>query len=308
MAGPRTLVLALVFAVLAVEPGLRAESLRIATYNVENYGPANRMTAAGFRPDYPKPEAEKTALRQVIRALRADVLVLQEMGSAAHLEELRRDLRAEGCDYPHAYLARAADTERQVAVLSRRPFTSAETITDLSFPYFGGRETVKRGLLCVTIRTEAGDLTVFGVHLKSRYTDREDDPLSTLRRTAEATAIRDMILKRFPNPAAARFLVLGDCNDTKASKPIARLRQRGETTISVLLPAADSRGETWTHCWQREDTYSRVDHILVAPALLPAVVEGTGRIHDGPGVREASDHRPVVVQLHLTAPTAAVAR
>ena len=57
-----------------------AETLTIATYNIENYGPANRMTEAGFRKDYPKPEAEKQALRGVIRALNADVIVLQEMG------------------------------------------------------------------------------------------------------------------------------------------------------------------------------------------------------------------------------------
>ena len=55
----------------------RAESLTIATYNLENYGPADRMTEAGFRKDYPKPEAQKRALRGVIRGLNADVLVLQ---------------------------------------------------------------------------------------------------------------------------------------------------------------------------------------------------------------------------------------
>ena len=37
---------------------LRAETLTIATYNIENYGPADRVTKAGYRKDYPKPEAE----------------------------------------------------------------------------------------------------------------------------------------------------------------------------------------------------------------------------------------------------------
>ena len=45
----------------------RAETLTIATYNIENYGPANRITEAGYRKDYPKPEPEKRALRLVIR-------------------------------------------------------------------------------------------------------------------------------------------------------------------------------------------------------------------------------------------------
>src|SRR3954468_1385391 len=90
---------------------VQAETLTIATYNVENYGPANRMTEGGYRKDYPKPEPEKRALRIVIRALNADVLVLQEMGEQLYLDELRRDLKSEGLDYPHSALATAVDAD-----------------------------------------------------------------------------------------------------------------------------------------------------------------------------------------------------
>ncbi len=279
-----------------------AETVTLATYNVENYGAANRMTEAGYRKDYPKPEPEKQALRRVIAALGADVLVLQEMGPQVYLDELRRDLKAEGCEYPHAALASAADQDRHLAVLSRRPLRGVTTHDDLAFTYFGGRETVKRGLLEVTIATAAGEVTVFAVHLKSRFTDRPEDPLSAVRRGAEATAVRDRILKRFPEPAGARFVILGDCNDSRNSRTLAALQKRGKTEIAVLLGAADSRGETWTHAFRKEDSYSRVDHILVSPALLPRVQNGAARIHDGAGVREASDHRPVVVRLDFGAP------
>jgi endonuclease/exonuclease/phosphatase family metal-dependent hydrolase len=276
-----------------------AETLTLATYNVENYGPADRMTEAGYRKDYPKPEPEKAALRRVIAALGADVLVLQEMGPQVYLDELRRDLKAEGCDYPHATLARAADQDRHLAVLARRPLRAAITHEDLAFSYFGARETVKRGLLEVTVATSAGELTVFAVHLKSRFTERPDDPLAAVRRGAEATAVRDRILKRFPAPESARYVILGDCNDSRNSRALAALQKRGKTEIAVLLQAADSRGETWTHAFRKEDSYSRVDHILVSAALLPRVVGGVAVIHDGTGVREASDHRPVVVRLDL---------
>src|SRR5436190_20095185 len=98
----------LLFSPISVGP-IAAETLTVASYNIENYGPADRMTEAGFRKDYPKPEAEKQALRRVIRALNADVLALQEMGGQPYLDELRRDLKAEGLDYPHAALATAVD-------------------------------------------------------------------------------------------------------------------------------------------------------------------------------------------------------
>ena len=80
----------------------QAESLTLATYNLENYTLANRMTPAGYRPEYPKPEAAKAALRAVLHRLDADLLVLQEIGGPPFLAELVRDLAGEGLVYPHA--------------------------------------------------------------------------------------------------------------------------------------------------------------------------------------------------------------
>lgn len=276
-----------------------AETLTVATYNLENYGLADRMTAEGFRKDYPKPEAEKLALRRVIRAVNADVLALQEMGGQAFLDELRRDLKAEGLDYPHAALATAADADRHVALLSKRPLRAVRTHDALEFAYFGAKERVKRGLLEVTVSTPGGDVTLFVLHLKSRFTERADDPQSAIRRAGEATAIRDVVLQRFPTPASARFIVLGDCNDGKTSRALSHLQARGKTTVATLLAAADSRGEVWSHFYRREESYSRVDQILVSPGLLPAVQGGVARIHDGDGVLDASDHRPLIVTLNL---------
>jgi endonuclease/exonuclease/phosphatase family metal-dependent hydrolase len=125
--------------------------------------------------------------------------------------------------------------------------------------------------------------------------------MSATRRAAEATAVRDRVLKRFPTPAEARFLIIGDCNDGKTSKALEHLQKRGKTTVAELLPATDSSGETWTHYYKKEETYSHVDHVLVSPGLRATVQSGTARIFDGDGVRDASDHRPVVVALVLEA-------
>jgi endonuclease/exonuclease/phosphatase family metal-dependent hydrolase len=277
----------------------RGETLTIATYNIENYTAADRMTEAGYRRDYPKPETEKQALRAVIRGLNADVLVLQEVGPAAYLDELRRDLKAEGLDYPHAVLLEGPDADRHIALLARRAPKAVRQYAGLEFIYFGVPEKVKRGLLEATFPTAAGDVTLFALHLKSRFTDRTDDPQSAIRRSSEATAVRDTVLRRFPEPATARFLILGDCNDAKDSKAVLRLLKRGSTEIARLLPAADARGETWTHAYRKEDSYSRVDHIMVSPGFHAAVADGRASIYDAPGVREASDHRPVVVTLKL---------
>lgn len=272
---------------------LRAEPLTIATYNIENYTLANRTTEDGvYRKAYPKPEAAKAALRAVIRQMDADVVALQEVGGAGYLRELQRDLKSEGVEYAHAVVLEAADKERMTAVLSRRELTGVTRHTDLTFKYFEGVETVRRGLLEVRVASAAGEVALFVVHLKSRFTERPDDPGAAVWRAGEAVAVRDRVLAVFPEPATARFVIAGDFNCGRTDRPVRAMLERGKTKIADWLPAADSRGHVWTYFFRREDEYSRVDHVLVSPGLSGRV---TGRIPDSPEVELASDHRPVVV-------------
>lgn len=289
----------IVAALLLIGASARAERLTIATYNLENYLSADRMVEGTYHRDYPKPETEKTALRTVIKALNADVIVFQEMGSLPYLKELQHDLAEDGCDYSQAELLEGADADRHVAVFSKRPFKAVKKHTDLDFGYFGKTERVKRGLLEVSLHVGVTDLTVFAVHLKSRFTDRSDDPMSALRRAGEAGAVRNRILALFPDPTAANYVILGDFNDVPRSRPVVAMSHKGKTVISEVLPSADSRGEVWTHCYHKEESYSRIDYILVSPGLKDAVVDGRARIADGPETLQASDHRPVVVTLDL---------
>ena len=274
-----------------------AGTLTIATYNLENYTAANRLTEFGYRRDYPKPESEKDAVRATLRDLNADVIFFQEIGSAGYLEELQRDLRTEGIDYPHAWCADANDPDRKLAVLSRIRWNEAKAHRDLTFRYFGEMVPVKRGLLEVRFATALGEVTVFAVHLKSRFSDRPDDVGSEIRRNGEATAIRDRILQLRAEPEADLFLVVGDFNDGRHGRAVQRFLKKGKRELAISLPATDSRGHTWTHAHRKSDTYSRVDHVLVSPALFPSVREGRARIFDGETVAAASDHRPVMATI-----------
>ncbi|WP_221031801.1 endonuclease/exonuclease/phosphatase family protein [Actomonas aquatica] len=296
-------VLALVLSLIAVAVSGATEGLprevSVATYNVANYNLTDRQIEGAFMTQYPKPEREKTALRRVIAELDADVLALQEVGDESFLRELRRDLRSDGLDYPHAYVLEAADRTRRLAVLSRLPFTHVGQHRDLSFKYFEGRELVKRGLLEVRFATAAGEVTLFVVHLKSRLTERRDDPQAEMRRGREATAVRDRILELLPEPATARFLIVGDFNEGPTGRPLRAFSQRGPLEIAREVPASDSRGETWTHLYRRNDEYTRVDYVMVSPLLESAVRDGQAVILDSAPVLRASDHRPVKVMLEL---------
>jgi endonuclease/exonuclease/phosphatase family metal-dependent hydrolase len=280
---------------------LVAQALTVATYNVENYTIANRMVDGVYREAYPKPEKERAALRQVIAAVAPDVLAVCEMGTQPFLDDFQRELKQAGLDYPHAVVLQAADADRHVAVLSKVPFKEVKRHGDLPYTYFDKIERVKRGALEVIFATDQGDVSVFVLHLKSKYTERKDDPESALQRALEAETVRDLILTRFPDPAAAKFLVCGDWNDTRGTRGVRALQKRGETVIGELLPATDTRGEAWTHYFRREDLYSRIDYLMVSPALKPFVLDGRARIFDGPATVDASDHRPVVAELKLKA-------
>lgn len=274
-------------------------SLTVATYNVENYLVADRMVDGVFRKAYPKPEKEKAALIQVIASITPDVLAVQEMGKASFLAEFQRELQLAGQHYPHTALLEAVDPDRHVAVLSKVPFKDVRRYPQVATMYFGKPEAVKRGVLEVVFATDAGDVSLFVVHLKSKFTERPDDPESAIQRQQEAAAVRDLIFTRFPDLAKGRYILAGDWNDTRNSKPIRTLLKRGERELGELLRAADSRGDTWTHYFRREDIYSRIDYLLVSPPLAGLVENGRAQVGDGTGVREASDHRPVFMRLKV---------
>lgn len=265
----------------------------IATYNVGNYTLADRRVEGTFRRSYPKPELEKSALRAVIARLDADVLILQEIGGEDFLAELRRDLRSDGVRYAHGGVVAAADPDRRLAWLSRRAPREVRAHTDLRSLHAGRSEPVRRGLLELRWVDGAGELIVFGLHLKSRVAREDDDPGSAGLRLREAEAIRRRVLERVPDLETGCVVVAGDFNDARSSPVLARFREQGPRRLFQIVDAADSRGERWTHRFARDDVYSRVDYILVSEALLriPGTMQAT--VLDGPDVAQASDHRPV---------------
>lgn len=287
----------------AVAAALGAETLTVATYNVQNYNLTDRRLG-GFRPDYPKPEAEKAALRAVIAALDADVIALQEIGGESFLRELRRDLASEGVAYPHLAAMMAADEQRGLGVISRVPLGVVTGHRDLLAKRRGTEEVVpvRRGLMEVEVPVAGGAVTLFVVHLKSRITEFKDDPAAQEQRVAEAQAVRNRVLERFPEPATARFVILGDCNDTPGSRALGALEARGKTRIAYWVDAADERGHRWTHVFARPAVYSRFDHALVSPGLWDGVSDAVeARIVGEPWetVARASDHRPLVVTVRV---------
>lgn len=85
----------------------------------------------------PKPEAEKTALRKSLAAINADVLLIDEMGDAAFLRELRDDLaKFEGLVYEYTATTRY-DSPSRVAIMSRIKPEKFVDCCDIKFEFKG---------------------------------------------------------------------------------------------------------------------------------------------------------------------------
>ena len=256
-----------------------ADTFRVATYNLENY--LDQPTAT--RP-HPKSAEAKAKIREGIRALNPDVLAVQEMGSVSALLELRASLKADGLDYPYWEHVSGFDTNIHVAVLSKFPIVARRPHTNDNFLLGGRRFGVSRGFAEVDIRPgPACTFTLITTHLKSRRPVPEADEAEL--RLEEAKILREIIDARLAANPYAKLVVLGDFNDTKDSPSMkavigrgkfklvdSRPAERNGDTAPNPNPAFEPRRVTWTYYYGKDDTYSRIDYILLSPGLARAWV------------------------------------
>ncbi len=277
-----------------------AETFRVATYNVENYIDA----PAGTRPV--KTDEAKAKIRESLRALKADVVALQEMGSTNALLELRAALKAEGLDYPYWEHVSGWDTNIHVAILSRLPITARRPHITESFLLFGRRFHVSRGFAEVDIQVnQRYSFTLMTAHLKSRRPVPEADEAEL--REQEAILLRAKIDARLGKDPEANLIVLGDLNDTKDTKSTRAILGRGKLALIDTRPAErngdnqpnsnpryDPRNITWTYHYGKEDTYSRIDYILLSRGMAREWSREESFVLALPNWGVASDHRPLL--------------
>ena len=227
---------------------LCGETIRVASINLQNYLIMDRLVEGEWKKQYPKPEKEKRALRAIIKAVDADVLALQEIGERPFLNELWMDLNVtSGPVYPYALWMPAADDEeeRHLALLSKIPFSSVRLEHDLDFVYFGGRKSPDRGLMEVEFQTKGTKWKLFNLHLKSKWTERKEDPGAGIRREKEARTIRDYLRKTSPPAGKPLYLVVGDLTLLVKIRPLPRAKNFFPSRWSCWLLGLMPPQENW---------------------------------------------------------------
>jgi len=284
------------FAVLGASPS----TFRVATYNVEGYLEA----ATPSRPA--KSSESRTKVRESILALAPDVLALQEIGGTNALLELRDALKQEGLDLTFWDLVDGADTNINVAVLSRFPFTARRPRTRESFLLGGRRFHLSRGIAEVDVQVNSGyKFTLIAAHLKSRRLVPQADEGEL--RLEEAKILRERIDLRLAADPNANLVVLGDFNDTQDSASTKMILGRGKTKLVDTRPAERAgeaelssdlertvRRVTWTHFYAKDDVYSRIDFILISAGMANEWVRRETYALTMPDWGVASDHRPIL--------------
>ena len=290
------------FVLIFISSSVFAEqTFTIATYNVENY--LDQPTES--RTHVKSPEA-KAEVRKVIHAVNPDVLALEEMGTTDALLELRDSLKAEGLDYPYWNHVSGWDTNIHVAVLSKFPIVASHPHTNDEFLLDNKRFRVSRGFGEVEIQPATNfTFTLIVAHLKSRLPDSGTDPDE--QRLEEAKVLRHIIdqhLKWNPN---AKFIVLGDFNDAHNSDSMRQIIGRGKFKLIDTRPAErngdevtpeppynEPRNVSWTYFYGKDDTYSRIDYILLSPAMARDWLQNGTYVSTVPNWCVASDHRAIV--------------
>jgi predicted extracellular nuclease len=286
------------------------EKFSVATFNLYNLQLPGKKMNPGQR-EWTKAEFGRKVdwIGSQLASLNADIVGLQELW---HAEAMTQVLTMSGLDATYELLAKPATGQRIVcAALVRKGLRSGDPRWLDKFPDGTRLEETNpsdeqapaiaviipgfsRPVLNfpVALHDEAPLAQVFVTHLKSKLPTRIDgqpwfddsfkphrtalgSALATIRRTAEATALR-VLLTGVMKQTMTPVIVLGDVNDGQHSNTVNILTEQprylvgdarggvdnGLYTAQTLQELRDTRDVYYTHVHQ--DLRESLDHVLVS--------------------------------------------
>lgn len=265
------------------------------TYNLRLYGYEDRD--GGGKEDDPKPEAERSAIVEVLAATRPDVLAVQEMGSPEFFESFRAELKGRGLDYPHVEYLHRGRRQANLALLSRYPIVARDPHTNDVYRIGSAQVHVARGFLDVTIQVNPTyKFRVMVAHLKSKVFHQLGQ---TEMRRNEARLLNNHVRAALKEQPDQNLVVVGDMNDAPGSSALHEVKGERTACLEDVRPT-DPLGDAWTHFTAAWDEYERLDYILVSRGMKPELVRAKTTAIRHPHILQGSDHRPLMAVFKAT--------
>jgi endonuclease/exonuclease/phosphatase family metal-dependent hydrolase len=274
-------------------------------FDLEDQAHLAIWAAPGFRDQ--KFSEGAAAVAKVVASIKADVIVLTEVGDERDVRELTAAIAAEGVNYPHLEVCACTDTatRQHVAVLSRFPLNGVLRAIPGREGYFRELDDadseddtgISKGIL-VSFEVAGRVFQLYGLHLASERGGNEQDQ----QRIAQASIVRRHSLPAIN--AGGLVIVAGDLNDGRGEPTLRRIRGLDDIWPD-LIQTGDyayfkdtDPGSRWTYEFQGER--NQIDHILISASIKEIAKVGgiKPRVPDRPN-RLASDHRPFVLTLDL---------
>lgn len=257
-------------------------TFRFVSYNLKNW------LTSSQNPE--KSDSSKIAIIEILAGSEADIIGLTEIGSEADVLEVQKLLKQSGRDLPYFHHTGGTDPVRHLAIISRFPITSTK---QPGIEISGTAHSMQRGILDVTIEIDSQSVRFIGIHLKSKRIVADYDQAEL--RVREAEHVRKHIDSIFGIAPETRLIAYGDFNDhiqSLSTKTI--IGNHRDPFYLTPVDLTDRNGENWTYHFGSQDSYSRIDFIMVSKSLKPHIDKSASRIIDGANWNLASDHRAIM--------------
>lgn len=267
----------------------------LATYNILNLFDSEDDPYHADEGTRPKPRTELQYLAQSLATLDADLVAMQEVENRGYLERFVNVFLPD-LGYDHVVHFEGNDLRGiDVCLISRLPIGPVRSHRHLRFTGPEGEvRKFNRDVIAVTVEPPGGQsFDVWVVHLKSNSGGREfAEPV----RLAEAEELRRLLDEELEQNPDARFVVMGDFNDTWDSKTLQTIVGSGDNKLWSV--ASDSLSEE-TVTYNTGQYRSMIDFILCSPAMAEDYVKGSARVIAGSPETTGSDHNPVAATFEL---------
>jgi endonuclease/exonuclease/phosphatase family metal-dependent hydrolase len=275
--------------------GVKMPKVRIGTFNVENLfarfkfnkkvkNPASLLlngwtvNNANFEIN---DNVSKKITGQVIDAVNADIICLQEVENRDTLKAFKSQFMKKGKEYKYTMLIDGNDQRRiDVAILSKYRIFDVESFSHL---YDQASKTLIFSRDCLKARIEIPDvskpLTFFVNHLKSMIdmNDKKNGRANTRdRRILQCKTVKKIIADEFGSKIAKEpFIICGDFNDyiDKGLSKESGIPDLVNWDKVYNISNEINEDDRWTHFYSKKKEYKQLDYILVSKALEKKIVK-----------------------------------